>query len=187
MQNHSTYIHFVGGTHGQWCVETITALVGEPLRQASHLHITPDTPQEQSPGIWTLTGFASNIRYAEKVERERLTAVQAGLGRPDATCAALIPIRKNAAWWALAQDERRNILEAQSHHIEIGLRYLPAIARKLYHCRDIGGEFDFLTWFEFAPEHVEAFDHLVSTLRQTEEWRFVERETDIRLVRAEAR
>src|SRR2546428_7160638 len=29
--------------------------------------------------------------------------------------------------------------------------YLPAIARRLYHCRDLGEPFDFLTWFEYAP------------------------------------
>src|SRR5438477_5729245 len=27
------------------------------------------------------------------------------------------PIRKSAAWWALAQDERRAVLEERSHHI----------------------------------------------------------------------
>ena len=35
----------------------------------------------------------------------------------------LIPIRKNEAWWALAQDERRAIFEERSHHIAIGLEY----------------------------------------------------------------
>ncbi|MFX6201819.1 chlorite dismutase family protein, partial [Acinetobacter baumannii] len=84
-------------------------------------------------------------------------AVQQGLGRPEARCAALIPIRKNPAWWALAQDERRAILEEQSHHIAIGLEYLPPIARRLYHARELGQPFDFLTWFEYAPEHAEAF------------------------------
>ena len=55
----------------------------------------------------------------------------------------------------------------------MGLKYLPAIARKLYHCRDIGEPFDFLTWFEFAPSHAEAFEELVYTLRQTEELCYV--------------
>jgi chlorite dismutase len=128
-----------------------------------------------------LTGFTSNLRYAEQREREQLISVQAGLGRPGATCAALIPIRKTEAWWALAQDERRKIFESQSHHTEIGLKYLPAIARKLYHCRDIGQPFDFLTWFEYAPEHAAAFEALVASLRTTEEWSYVDREVDIRL------
>lgn len=33
-----------------------------------------------------------------------------------------------AAWWALAQDERRAIFGEQSRHIGIGLKYLPAVA-----------------------------------------------------------
>ena len=56
-------------------------------------------------------------------------------------------------------------------------------ARQLYHSRDIGEPFDFLTWFEYAPQHSEAFEELVRKLRNTEEWRFVDREVDIRLER----
>jgi hypothetical protein len=103
------------------------------------------------------------------------------LGRPGATRAALIPIKKSAAWWGLAQDERRLIFEDHSHHITTGLKYLPAIARRLYHCHDLGEPFDFLTWFEYAPADAEAFDELVGNLRKSEEWAFVEREIDIRL------
>ena len=103
--------------------------------------------------------------------------------RPEATCAALIPIRKSAAWWELAQDERREILETNSKHIAVGLKYLPAIARRLHHSRELGEEFDFLTWFEYAPEKANEFDELVKTLRETEEWNYVEREIDIRVQR----
>jgi len=60
---------------------------------------------------------------------------------------------------------------------------LPAIARKLYHCRDIGEPFDFLTWFEYAPSHANAFEDLVGRLRETAEWKYVEREIDLRLMR----
>jgi chlorite dismutase len=97
----------------------------------------------------------------------------------------MIPIRKSAAWWALSQDERREILEAKSHHISASLKYLPQVARQLYHCRDLGEPFDFITWFEYAPEHATAFEELVAMLRTTEEWTFVEREVDVRLRLAE--
>jgi chlorite dismutase len=103
--------------------------------------------------------------------------------RPTAARAALIPITKSDAWWELAQDERRRILEESSRHIATGLEYLPAIARRLHHGRDLGEPFDFLTWFEFAADDAAAFDELVQRLRATEEWRFVEREIDIRLTR----
>ena len=144
-------------------------------------------PQQDAPGtLWRLRGIRSNERYTTRDEKARLTAKQEGLGRPESTHAALIPIRKNASWWALPQDERRKIFEEKSKHVNIGLQFLPAIARRLLHCRDLGENepFDFLTWFEYAPSDEKAFDRLVVELRHTEEWTFVDREIDIRLVRA---
>ena len=112
-----------------------------------------------------------------------LATRQAELGRPEATRAALIPMSKSAAWWALAQDERRNLLQEVSQHITIGLEYLPAVARRLYHGRDLGEPFDFLTWFEYAPQDAPAFEQLLARLRATPEWQYVDREVDIRLAR----
>ena len=37
------------------------------------------------------------------------------------------------------------------------------------------------TWFEYAPDYEAAFDDLLTRLRATPEWAFVEREVDIRL------
>jgi hypothetical protein len=65
------------------------------------------------------------------------------------------------------------------------MEYLPPVARRLHHCRKLGEPFDFLTWFEYAPEHSDAFEELVRRLRETREWQFVDREVDIRLTRAE--
>jgi hypothetical protein len=107
----------------------------------------------------------------------------APLGRAEATLAAMIPIRKSEAWWALAQDERRAIFEDRSGHIASTLRFLPAIARRLHHSRDLGEPFDFITWFEYAPAHAPLFDELVGLLRSTEEWTYVEREVDVRIER----
>lgn len=130
-----------------------------------------------------LRGCTSNTRYTTATETAELRAKQAGLGRPEATLAALIPIRKSEEWWQLAQDERRAILAGQSRHISIGLEYLPGIARRLYHCRELGEPFDFLTWFEYPPSESDAFEKLVDRLRASQEWRYVNREVDIRLTR----
>ena len=81
------------------------------------------------------------------------------------------------------QDERRELFEERSHHIAIGLEYLPAVARRLYHGHDLDECFDFLTWLEYAPQNAPAFEELVSRLRATPEWEFVDREVDIRLAR----
>jgi hypothetical protein len=108
-------------------------------------------------------------------------AARRPLGAPASRCAALIPITKSAAWWELAQDERRAIFEQRSAHIALGLNYLPAIARRLYHGRDLGEPFDFLTWFEFSEADAGAFDDLVGRLRESEEWRYVIREVEVRV------
>ena len=81
------------------------------------------------------------------------------------------------------QDERRAIFEERSHHIELSMKYLPAIARGLYHCRDLGEPFDFIAWFEFAPKDAGAFADLLAELRATGEWTFVDREVEVRLER----
>ena len=181
---------FIGGATGPWAVTAVTAVRGEGLPPVPALDRyegqTPPAAAPAGPGRWVLRGTISNERYVERAERERLVARQEGLGRPEATCAALIPIAKSADWWVLAQDERRALIEDRSHHIAIGLDYLPAVARRLHHGRDLGEPFDFLTWFEFGPADTGAFDELVGRLRETEEWSFVEREVDIRLTRAPA-
>lgn len=175
---------FIGGDAGVWRVSSIAAVRGDALAGVARLAVTPsDNAAPVEPQSWRLEGLISNLRYAERDEVAALRARQEGLGRAAARCAALIPIRKSAAWWAMAQDERRALFETQSRHTAIGLEYLPAIARQLYHSRDLAEPFDFLTWFEFAPEHTNAFDELLSKLRATEEWRYVEREVDIRLSR----
>ncbi|WP_138516262.1 chlorite dismutase family protein [Limnobacter alexandrii] len=181
MNNHYS---FIGGPEGQWRVTRCEAIVGEPIETVPRLNVV-NTPASQLSQVstWVLQGFTSNVRYAERHEITQLRARQEGLNRTASTCAALIPIKKNAQWWALSQDERRAIFEAQSHHTEIGLAYLPEIARQLHHSRDLGEPFDFLTWFEFAPEHTDAFDALLVKLRTSEEWKYVEREIDIRLMK----
>jgi hypothetical protein len=75
----------------------------------------------------------------------------------------LIPIRKNSNWWALSRDERRPVFKAQSHHAQIGLEYLPAIARRLRHCRDLAEPepCDFLNRFAFANQDTAESDRLL--------------------------
>ncbi|MGQ0543381.1 MAG: chlorite dismutase family protein [Blastocatellia bacterium] len=175
---------FIGGNTGPWNIESMHAVIGEPLFAASMLVVVTGTEDKPSNAeSWFLRGITSNERYVIREEKVALVNKQEGLGRRTSTRAALIPIRKNAAWWALSQDERREIFEAQSRHIAIGLKYLPAIARRLHHCRDLGPDepFDFLTWFEYAPSDSEAFEELVQALRASPEWDYVDREVDIRL------
>jgi len=176
-------VHFIGGHHGPWTVEGMTTVAGAGLAEVTRLAVDEGRDTPSGSGVWTLRGVTSNERYVERPERTALVERQQVLGRPEATCAALIPITKKAQWWDLTQEERRSILEARSRHIAVGLEYLPAVARRLHHGRDLGEEFDFLTWFEYRPADAPAFEDLVGRLRETEEWSYVEREIDIRLTR----
>lgn len=175
-------VTFAGGSVGRWRVDSAKALVGEPLPAVSRLDVYEQSrPVPGGVPVWSLRGATSNSRYTQRVELSDLAALQKGLGRPDAICAALIPIRKNAAWWDLAQDERRAIFQETSRHISIGMDYLPGVARRLHHSRELGEPFDFLTWFEFAPAHEPAFAEMLDRLRATAEWEYVDREIDLRL------
>jgi hypothetical protein len=169
----------------EWRIERVHAVRGESLAAAAGLarvegHAFSDAA---TAAAWTLHGVRSNERYLEREEKQRLASIQQGLGRPASNLGALIPIRKADAWWELPQDERRAVFEARSRHIAIGAQYLPAVARRLYHARDLGGPFDFLTWFEFSDADAGAFDELLGRLRETDEWQYVVREVEVRVRR----
>lgn len=179
----NTIFNFIGDEIGEWKVSSTATLKGSPIAAVSHLTKVAGDLVQSKTGIWALKGIISNLRYTEKEDKDKLVAIQEDLGRETATLAAFIPIRKSEAWWNLAQDERRKIMENKSQHTQTGMKYLPAIARKLFHSRDIGEPFDFLTWFEYAPEDADTFEELLIALRKTEEWNYVDREIDIRLVK----
>lgn len=176
---------FAGGALGSWRVLSVEALQGEGLGPVPRVGVYDEplttNSRELDGATWLLRGVRSHVRYVERREKIRLDELSPPLGRAGATRAALIPIRKSAAWWDLPQDERRAIFEERSRHIADSMKYMPAIARRLYHARDLGEPFDFLTWFEFAPEDAPRFDELLAMLRATEEWTYVEREVEVRL------
>ena len=179
LTDHLLLFTFTGGSAGAWAIDRMVPVAGEPLPDGSdRLEVVAGAPLAIG-SIWTLRGVTSNARYTTKAEAQTLSAKQPPLGRADAKRAVLIPIRKSEAWWALAQDERREIYEERSNHTTIGMHYLPRVARRLHHSRDLGEPFDFLTWFEFAPEHETAFIELLGRLREREEWHYVEREVEV--------
>jgi len=142
----SNAFSFVAGDAGPWKITRTIEVKGLGLAPASRLIVLNElVPSVPSGAHWVLRGFTSNVRYATQAEVASFKAIQPALGRPEAIQAALIPIRKNQAWWDLAQDQRRRIFEETSRHTAIGLEYLPAVARKLHHSRDLGEPFDFLT------------------------------------------
>jgi Chlorite dismutase len=178
MNNLAPITRFRGGDHGPWRVVAHKTLCGPVIPAFAGLSIDPDA---DGPAIWQARGFNSNLRYTAALERRELLANGAPPDRHN-QCAVLIPMSKNTAWWAMAQDERLAVY-ARSRHMRIGMAVLPAVFRKLYHCRDLGEAFDFLTWFEFAPDDEPAFDAMLRQLRASEEWDYVNAESEIRLQR----
>ncbi|MBB3354148.1 chlorite dismutase [Rhizobium lentis] len=176
---------FNGGSEGEWAVTSQRTLLGPPIAGVSRVAMASGNSPAAPDAAWILRGVATNDRYTTRDEKTSLLERQAPIGRPEATRAALILLKKTPDWWAMTQDERRSVFEEQSHHIAIGLRYLPAVARRLLHCRDLetAAPFDFLGFLDFAPADEPAFDDMLGQLRSTKEWSFMEREIDIRLVK----
>src|ERR1700737_4926856 len=118
---------FRGGQSGAWQVTSLSPVKGASLPEMPRLSIIHGEaialPLIPSQSSWRLAGVASHLRYTERAEKTALGAVQAGLGRAEATRAALIPIRKSQAWWDLTQEERRAIFEDKSRHIANSLKY----------------------------------------------------------------
>src|SRR5215472_1395035 len=147
-------VAFAAGESGPWRIDRIAGVSGGPLPAAARLAVVEGAAASHlyEGAAWVLRCVTLNERYLTRREHDDLVALQQPLGRPGSTRAALIPITKSEAWWELAQDERRRIFEESSRHLATSLEYLPAVARRLHHGRDLGEPFDFLTWFEFAPE-----------------------------------
>ena len=179
----ATPVAFAGGSEGAWRIDGILARQGESLAPAARLAVVEGDEAETADGRWVLRATVGTDDYATAAEQDALAAQQAPLGRPEARCATLVAVRKSPAWWAMPHDERRTILEERSSDIAVGMEYLPAIARRLHRSYDVNQPFDFLAWFEYAPDDQGPFDELVARLRQTQEWTFVEREVDIRVTR----
>ena len=160
--------NYIGGTTGTWRMTNVVTHSGQPLKPATHVEIVNgQLDRTPSRTAWILRAVVSTTRYITREEPS----------------AALKLIRKSPARWSLAQNERRELIEARSKQMASRMRYLPTIARRLQLNRNLGESFDFVTWFEYGVQDTCVFDDLVGTVRASEEWQFVEREIDMRLTR----
>lgn len=175
--------HYIGGSSGQWRVTQMITHSGPALKAVSYMDVVNGTLEKLPWGTsWVLNGVISNTRYVTREEVEPAGKRNVRSFGGEASCAAMIAIRKSPQWWKLAQEKRREIVEEQSQHLESWLNFWPALARRLQHGRDLGDQFDFVTWFEYAPSDVVEFEEMLAVLRTTDEWTYVEREIEMRLV-----
>jgi len=77
----------------------------------------------------------------------------------------VIPIRKDAEWWSLSQEQRAAMMQ---EHTEASLPYHKTVKRKLYHSTGLG-DLDFITYFETS--RLEDFHSLILALEKVKEFR----------------
>lgn len=105
-----------------------------------------------------------------------------------APVAIILPINKTADWWAQPALNRHAYFYPHTDvvsgtpvpgHAQSAADGITAFYRRLYHNADgyqRAGEYDFITYFECEPGHVETFERVHRALRDTTrnpEWRFV--------------
>ncbi len=83
--------------------------------------------------------------------------------------AIVIPIRKNADWWALDQEKRAAMMK---EHTEASLPYHKTVKRKLYHSSGLD-DLDFITYFETSK--LEDFHSLILSLEKVKEFQYTRR------------
>lgn len=172
---------YLGGNRGDWAVTHATARRGEPLAGVTHVDIVNGSVARTPPGVaWMLSGLVHHTRY---VTREDAGFPSRATQRPaaSATCAALIAVRRSRASWDVMQAGRDDLLQPFP-----GLqvrRLLSTIIGRWQHPRDLSDQFETVTWFEYASHDAAAFDDLLAEWRASEEWSYVDRECELRLIR----
>jgi len=112
-----------------------------------------------------LVGMTQALNYITKDKSPNLNAGLTGATYSDATprYAFVIPVKKNADWWNLTDEQR---LKEMDTHTLPTLANLVNVKRKLYHSTGLD-DTDFITYFETAD--LGAFNNLMLALAKVPE------------------
>ena len=112
-----------------------------------------------------LVGMTKALNYITKDKSPNLNAGLTGATYSDATprYAFVIPVKKNADWWNLTDEQR---LKEMDTHTLPTLANLVNVKRKLYHSTGLD-DTDFITYFETAD--LGAFNNLMLALAKVPE------------------
>lgn len=112
-----------------------------------------------------LVGMTQALNYITKDKSPNLNAGLIGATYSDATprYAFVIPVKKNADWWNLTDEQR--LKEMETHTLPT-LANLVNVKRKLYHSTGLD-DTDFITYFETAD--LGAFNNLMLALAKVPE------------------
>lgn len=115
--------------------------------------------------ITYLHGLTKKAAYVPGFSDQLKSDLQAPSETGTKSYAIVIPIRKDAEWWALDQETRATLMQ---EHTQAALPYMNAVIRKLYHSSGLD-DFDFITYFE--TEKLDEFHSLIRALEQVKEYR----------------
>lgn len=176
-----TCYNYVGGSSGSWELTDLTTYRGPALTPVTHLDII-NGRMDRPPldAAWVFSSYVQNTRYVTREEPQSAGSRRSFNSPPPRTSAALIALRRSEEWWQLGDAARREIQRTQM----VGLGYLTAMIRRWRHRLDMSERFDCVTWFEYEPRDSGAFEDLLADWRASEEWKYVDRECDIRLVQS---
>lgn len=138
-----------------------------------------------------VTAFEGAVRVPQYTSAEMhayayKTALPRASGRVQKNV-IIIPLNKSTEWWEKAALDRQTYFYPHADgmgarvkgHARAAEPGITTIFRKLYYNPDghsRADEWDFVTYFECADEHLATFDHICHTLRdlrQNPEWRYV--------------
>ncbi len=151
----SDHADFMFRVHAQALSDTqqfLTSLLG--TRFGRHLVVTT-----------YLHGLTKQAAYVPGFPAQMKAALQAPTEVETKSYAIVIPIKKDADWWALDLDTRRSLMQ---EHTAAALPYMQSVKRKLYHSSGLD-DLDFITYFE--TEKLDDFHSLIRALEQVKEFR----------------
>jgi chlorite dismutase len=111
----------------------------------------------------TFNGMTKKPNYVPTMTEELKTALKAAPEPGPKTYAIVVPVKKDAAWWALAPDARGAMMK---EHTEASIPYLKTVKRKLYHSTGLD-DLDFVTYFETSK--LDDFNGLIMALQRVKE------------------
>lgn len=112
-----------------------------------------------------LVGITKALNY---ISKDKSPDLNAGLSSATYSDSApryviVIPVKKDAAWWNMSDEQRLKEMEV---HTQPTLQYLVNVKRKLYHSTGLA-DTDFITYFETAD--LAAFNNLLIALAKVPE------------------
>ena len=110
-----------------------------------------------------LNGLTKKANYVPAFSETVKNELKASSDPGPMPYAIVIPIRKDADWWALDQEKRNALMQ---EHTEAALPYLKTVKRKLYHSSGLD-DVDFITYFETSK--MDDFHQLIIALEKVKE------------------